>query len=311
MSVIYSFIKLINAYVLTAIILVSTGFSTEVYSQITPSKKEVFDFFPSDHVIPRRVDVYLPPNYPNDGPYHVLYMHDGQNLSDDSTAAYGVSWAADSILFKLMGNKEVPPTILVGIWNTKYRYQEYAPMPCFTSLSDSTLARMSREYGDFPFSDRYLNFIVSELKPLIDSRYKTAKTPETTAICGSSMGGLISLYAICRYPGVFGAAGCVSSHWPILTKVNDPKLFNNLYGWLPRKLPNDGKHRIYFDHGTALLDSVYAPYQFKIDELFEKVNFSESLWESKVFKDAAHDEKAWKERLPGILKFVLAGKKQE
>jgi predicted alpha/beta superfamily hydrolase len=280
----------------------------ELNSQIIPAKKEVFDFFPSDHVIPRRVDVYLPPNYPNDAPYHVLYMHDGQKLSDDTTSFKGVSWSADSTLHKLIADKEVPPTILVGVWSTKSRYQEYAPMPCFSSLNDSTLARMSRFYGDFPFSDRYLNFLVTELKPLIDSRYKTSKGPEATAICGSSMGGLISLYAICRYPSVFGAAGCVSIHWPILTKVNDPKMFNNLYSWLPKKIPNDGKHKIYFDHGTVTLDSLYAPYQTKIDNLFEKVNFDPTLFESRVYENAEHNESSWKERFPSVLKFVLAGK---
>jgi len=100
-------------------------------SQNPSAKKDVFDFFPSDHVAPRRVDVYLPPGYPSQAPYNVLYMHDGQNISDDSTSTNGVSWKADSTLFELMRLKEVPPTILVGVWNTKSRYREYAPMPCF------------------------------------------------------------------------------------------------------------------------------------------------------------------------------------
>jgi len=279
-------------------------------SQNPSAKKEVFDFFPSDHVAPRRVDVYLPPGYPSQAPYNVLYMHDGQNISDDSTSTHGVSWKADSTLFELMRLKEVPPTILVGVWNTKSRYREYAPMPCFTSLSDSSFVQVTREYGGIPYSDRYLTFLVDELKPLIDSRYKTGKGPNSNSIIGSSMGGLISLYAICRYPNIFGAAGCISTHWPILTKVKDPNLFLNFYSWLPKHLPNDRQHRIYFDHGNVNLDSIYAPYQTKVDELFRNNGFDEDLWSSMYIEGAVHNEASWSKRFPSVLKFVLAGKKE-
>ena len=261
--------------------------------------------FESQYVQARQVDVYLPENYPAEGRYQVLYMHDGQNLVNPSTAYGGVTWKADSVIAELVKSGKIASTILVGIWNTPARYREYGPMPAFSSLSDSTVRKIEKEYQGLPYSDRYLQFLVEELKPFIDANYATRPEPEFTSICGSSMGGLISLYAICRYPEVFGRAGCVSIHWPILTRVGDPKLFNNFIAWLPKHLPKDGKHRIYFDHGTVTLDSLYQPYQQRIDALMRQIAFPETHWKSKVFEGAAHNEASWQARLPEVFEYLL------
>ncbi|MEX1189715.1 MAG: alpha/beta hydrolase-fold protein [Bacteroidia bacterium] len=274
-------------------------------SQKPAMKLIVHKDFPSEQVETRRVDVYLPEGYPKEAPYQVLYMHDGQNLSDTTLAHGGKTWGADKTVSALIKSNEVEPTILVGIWNTSNRYLEYAPIPAFTSLSDSTANNIVKEYGGIPFSDRYLSFIVEELKPFIDKTYKTNKSAEATTIAGSSMGGLISLYAICRYPDTFGSAACVSTHWPILTKVHDKKMFQNFSLWLRKSLPADGKHRIYFDYGTIALDSLYEPYQLKINEIMNLSGFSESMWTVKKYEGAEHNEAAWERRFADILRYAL------
>lgn len=261
--------------------------------------------FQSEFIQSRRVDVYLPQGYPKNAPYHVLYMHDGQNLSDTSFAYGGITWQADKVLAQLMTSNKVEPTILVGIWNTEKRYQEYAPMPAFVSLSDSTANNIVKEYGEIPYSDRYLSFLVKELKPFIDQEYKTNPSAEATVIAGSSMGGLISLYAICKYPDVFGSAGCISAHWPILTRVHDIKMFDNFALWLRKNLPAEGRNRIYYDYGTETLDSLYEPYQLKINEIMKASGYHENLWISRKYEGSAHNEASWNARLPQIFKYIL------
>ena len=119
------------------------------------------------------------------------------------------------------------------------------------------------------------------------------------------MGGLISLYAICKYPNVFGSAVCVSIHWPILTRVHDKKMFDNFASWLRKNLPAEGRNRIYYDYGTETLDSLYEPYQLKIDEIMRLSGFDENKWTTRKFEGAAHNEASWNARLPDVFKYIL------
>ena len=174
----------------------------------------------SSYADPRRVVVWLPPGYSDHGPkYAVLYMHDGQNLFDKDTAGYGMSWQVADHLSRLIAEKKVRPTIVVGIWNTPRRLQEYVPSKAFAGIAVRAIATKVRAlYGGDPLSDGYLKFIVTELRPMIDRRFNVRKDRANTLIMGSSMGALISLYAIDEYPQIFGAAGMMSTHWPLFLK---------------------------------------------------------------------------------------------
>jgi predicted alpha/beta superfamily hydrolase len=106
-------------------------------------------------------------------------------------------------------------------------------------------------------SDTYLKLIVEEIKPLIDRNFRTRLGQQDTMVMGSSMGGLISLYALTEFPDVFGGAGCFSTHWPIMHGLTIP--------YLQADLPIPGKHKIYFDYGTGGFDAEYEPYQLAVD----------------------------------------------
>src|SRR5438270_9821510 len=171
----------------------------------------------SHYAYPRRVVVWLPPGYSAHGTkYAVLYMHDGQNLFDKATAGYGMEWEIDEHLSRLIADKKVRPTIVVGIWNTPKRLQEYVPSKAFATLPADYRGKVKALYGGDPLSDGYLKFIVRELRPMIDKRFNVKTDRADTAIMGSSMGSLISLYAIEEYPQVFGAAGMMSTQWPLV-----------------------------------------------------------------------------------------------
>ena len=141
---------------------------------------------------------------------------------------------------------------------------------------------------------------MNDVKPFIDATYRTLPGPATTAIMGSSMGGLISLYALCEYPAVFGAAGCVSTHWPIVEAVMLPYLTDHL--------PVPGSHRLYFDHGTHGLDAQYEPTQRLVDAEMQAAGYERGRdWLSLCFDGADHNETAWSERVHIPLKFLLGG----
>ena len=144
----------------------------------------------------RRVWLYLPKNYSSVGrAYPVLYMHDGQNLFNDKTA-YAGEWGVDECLDTLQA-KLGKECIVVGIDNGgDKRMTEYNPYDHF-------------QYGKGE-GKLYIDFIATTLKPFIDAKYRTRKGPDYTYIAGSSMGGLISWYAMMQYPSVFGGAGVFS-----------------------------------------------------------------------------------------------------
>jgi predicted alpha/beta superfamily hydrolase len=288
------------------------GITCIVNSQLpTPSKGSInrFENFPSRYVDPRNIDVWLPEDFNINKKYGVLYMHDGQMLFDASITWNKQEWRVDETLSALFNKRSVREVIVVGIWNNgKLRHAEYfpaKPLQTFSKDQRKTLLPTIEE----PLADEYLKFIVKELKPFIDSIYPTKKDKRNSFIAGSSMGGLISLYAICEYPEVFYGAACLSTHWPGNFKANDeiPNAFND---YLKNNLPSPKDHRIWFDHGTAGLDSLYSPYQQMVDLSMQKKGFSKMNWITRVFVGEDHSEDAWSKRLTLPFEFILDKKKK-
>ena len=270
----------------------------------------------SKYTDPRKVVVWLPPGYSPQGPkYAVLYMHDGQNLFDKATAGYGKEWQIDETLARLIREKKVRPTIVVGMWSTPKRLREYVPSKAFAHLPRTYMERVRGLYGGDPLSDGYLKFIVREVRPLIDRRFNVHTDAANTLIMGSSMGGLISLYAISEYPQVFGGAGMVSTHWPLFLPAKGAKsvtqqeylaVSSAFERYLVPSLPDPATHRLYFDHGSETLDALYARYQRRIDRIVARRGYRpDRSWISRNFPGQAHDEISWASRVEIPLRFLL------
>jgi enterochelin esterase-like enzyme len=284
---------------------------------------EVHEAWPSRHVAPRRVVVWLPPGYDAHGapPHAVLYMHDGQNLFEPATSTAGQPWGVATHIAALTQAGRMRPTIVVAVSNTARRWAEYAPTAALDLLAPALHALAIKggvADGEVfeSLADRYLRFIVEELKPEIDRRYRTRTDADDTAIVGSSMGGLISLYALARYAEIFGAAGCLSTHWPLtvnpalLRSPGDPLLAPiaaTYRAWLAEALPMAGRHRLYFDHGDRNLDALYAPFQQAVDQLAIARRYQAGVdLLSLSFPGADHNESAWRARLARPFTFLLA-----
>jgi len=154
----------------------------------------------------RKIWLYLPEGYSKGKKrYPVLYMHDGQDIFDDYTAAFG-EWGVDEWMDSLIASGQ-PPCIVVGIENGYKRMNEYNPFD-------------NEKFGEGE-GRQYSDFIINSLKPYVDKHYKTLTGKENTAIAGSSMGGLISYYAILQYPEIFGKAGIFSPAFWIAAGIGD------------------------------------------------------------------------------------------
>ncbi|GAB4395389.1 MAG: alpha/beta hydrolase-fold protein [Microscillaceae bacterium] len=277
--------------------------------QVSQGQLQRLENFASQFVQARNIDIWLPPGYSNSQRYAVLYMHDGQMLFDSTTTWNKQEWGVDEILGTLQTEGKMRPCIVVGMWNTgATRHSEYFPqkpqqlLP--KVLRDSLQALELKGQAQ---ADAYLKFIVRELKPFIDKNFSVHTDAAHTFVMGSSMGGLISMYALAEYPQVFGGAGCLSTHWPgSLTRTPNiiPEAFNR---YLAQKLPKliKMKRKIYFDYGTATLDSLYPPLQAKIDETMRQAGFPAAQWTSRKFEGEDHSERAWRKRLAIPVLFLM------
>ena len=269
----------------------------------------------SRYADPRRVTVWLPSSYMPSGPRHaVLYMHDGQNLFDPETGYGGMEWKLDETLDQLIRERKVRPTIVVAIWNTPKRLREYVPSKAFAHLPPKYMAQVRGLYGGDPLSDGYLKFITRELKPRIDRQFRVNSDRANTAIMGSSMGGLISLYAIDEYPNIFGGAGMMSTHWPMFHPAEGKDLSEAEYEavstaferYIGPALPSPATHKLYFDHGSETLDRLYARYQARVDRVVARHGYRQGVnWISRNFPGQAHNEVSWASRVEIPLRFLL------
>lgn len=267
-------------------------------------------FFKSKYVDARNIDVWLPDGYSKNKKYAVLYMQDGQNIFGSKETWNHQSWQIAKTLSRLIKEDSVQNTIVVGIWNNgNQRVAEYYPQKAFNDIAepykDSLLAWMPGG----PDGDHYLKFMVTELKPFIDSAFSVYTDRKHTFLMGSSYGGLISLYAICEYPKVFEGAACLSTHWIGLLNPNNA-IPDAIEKYLSAHLPSPKDHKIYFDYGSRTLDRFYGPYQKQVNAIMKRKGYTSKDWITRHFPGADHSEKSWAERVYIPLEFLLKNEGQ-
>lgn len=238
----------------------------------------------------RDITVFLPEGYDADAErrYPVLYMHDGQNLFSAEQAAFGVEWGVDETVELLLADDAIEPLIVVGIDNTADRIADYTPT-------------VDSEYGGGDGA-AYVAWLVETVKPAIDALFRTRCEAEHTGLMGSSLGGLISLYAALAQPGVFGRVGVVSpSLW-----WDGERLLGELEAY-EGPMPT----RLWLDMGTAegesngdLTINVARVRAARDRALARGLVLGEDLGYLEAV-GGAHNEAAWRARLPAILRFLF------
>jgi predicted alpha/beta superfamily hydrolase len=248
----------------------------------------------------RKLYVYLPPSYAQSNRrYPVIYMQDGQNLFDQALS-YAGEWQVDETMELLSG--EGIEAIVVGVPNAGMRrIDEYSP------FKDQRLHKGGR--GDW-----YVAFLANTVKPLIDRDFRTLPEREHTGVFGSSMGGLISLYALFCHPEVFGFAGVMS-----------PSLWfaqGAIFSFVQQADSRPG--RIHLDIGTheggdtriaagtvSTYTSRYLTAAHRMRDLLDRKGYRLGLeLQYQEEEEATHSEAAWARRLPNALRFLLAPYRQ-
>jgi enterochelin esterase-like enzyme len=286
---------------------------------VAAGRLERWPDFPAQRVQPRHVDIWLPPDLQPGQRLPVLYMHDGQMLFDARTTWNRQAWHADRAALGLITPSaapggprapRVPPFMIVGIWNAgPLRHSEYYPQGFLQRLP----AARQREFTDRflagrPRSGDYLRFLVEELKPAVDRAFPTLPGRENTFVMGSSMGGLISLYALCEHPQVFGGAAGLSTHW-IGTREANAALPLAAFNYLAEKLPAPDSQpaglRLYLDRGTEELDALYGPGLDFAERIVRERGWTEREAMVRTFPGTGHSERDWAARLPIPLAFLF------
>lgn len=229
----------------------------------------------------RAIWIYLPPGYESANKrYPVIYMHDAQNLFDELTSSFGQEWAVDETLDSMIADG-TKAAIVVGINNDPAkRLNEYNPYD-------------HEKYGKGEGKE-YVEFIVKTLKPYIDARFRTVANRKNTFIAGSSMGGLISMWAILKYPNVFGGAGVFSPSFWIAKGIEKDV---DKYAW---KVPSDSK--VWFYAGGKEGESM-VPDLKKIKNLFNDHSKARTL--KLIDEQGQHNERAWRIYFPEFYRWVI------
>ena len=234
----------------------------------------------------RRIWIYLPPGYESSKKrYPVLYMHDGQNLFSDSTSFSG-EWGIDETLERMIAHKEIRPMIVVAVDNSKYRLSEYSPF----DFEYKGIHKGEAAY--------YAQFIVETLKPYIDENFRTKRGRKYTAVSGSSMGGLLSVYMAVKYQDVFSKVGALSSAFGVC--------LDDLVDFIEQH-PKHKPIRFWLDLGSS--EGMEMEYDVNQEPVIRAL--IEAGWKKDkevkftLYEGARHHERYWRERFNEVLLFLF------
>jgi enterochelin esterase-like enzyme len=239
--------------------------------------------------------IWLPPGYDEDPGkrYKVIYMTDGENLFDPRIASWGVDWGVDEAMMRGVDNGDFEPAIVVGAWSTAQRGLEYSP---------------------WHRAPDYARFLIEELMPRINAEFRTKTGPDNTFAMGSSMGGLFAYYLVRDHNDVFGACGCVSSHFALNERDFagygglDPR-DADVTPYIVRDIEGGATvsgGRFFFDYGTETLDSTYEQDHAPVERWFRQQGFRKNRdVRFAKYEGADHSERAWRARVGDQLEWLL------
>lgn len=237
---------------------------------------------------------------PREATDQVLIAHDGQNIFDRRTATFIYTWKLAQTAMRVARENGKKPPLVIGVFHSSSkqdpngRAKDLCPEDPFREGME-TLAPPAISRNEL-HGNKYLNEIFEDVMPKIAERSNINPTPEKTAMIGSSMGGLATLYAMTKQSSKFHTALALSPHWVL---AGDP-----LVDWLVTRLPNRKEIRIWMSRGTKGLDSSYEPYQLRADQLMRQAGWG-SRFQSKVFHRTTHNERSWASYLDEPLRFWL------
>ena len=247
----------------------------------------------------RTVDFWLP----REGATHLLLAHDGQNVFDGRTSTHrGQTWKMAQSALRVSKKLGCTPPAIIAIWHSSNksnpwgRAKDLTPQDFFTA--DQFINPKWKPDGVKLelHSNVYLERIFSDVVPAIAPHIAT----QNTAMIGSSMGGLATLYALAKHPDKFSTALALSPHWIL----SDESLVQKMIG----AIPGPESHKVWMSRGTKGLDRLYKPLQDLADSLMHERGYSSHNYQTRVYTRSGHNERSWARYLDEPLRFWLSTK---
>ncbi len=250
----------------------------------------------------RKVEMWAP----QEPSHHLLIAHDGQNIFDGKSSTHrGKTWEMAQHAFKVGYEAKIVPPVIIAVWHSSSksdpmgRAKDLSPQRYFQEGVPVNLPNISDIDLSYLHGDSYLENIFDRYVPELLATLKLEIAPDNTALIGSSMGGLSTLYAMHKHPKKFTTALALSPHWPIGG--------NELVERTIAELPQPGRHKVWMSRGTKGLDAEYEPFQLLADKLMHDKGYQLGRnYSSKIFKKTGHNESSWASYLDQPLHFWLA-----
>jgi predicted alpha/beta superfamily hydrolase len=245
----------------------------------------------------RTIDFWVP----DGGSDHVLIAHDGQNIFDRKTASFLYTWKLTQASIRIARELKQTPPLIIGVFHSSSkadphgRGKDLCPEDPFREGMQPTNSP-SMTASDL-HGNKYLQTIFDEILPELARKTSTSISPNKTAMIGSSMGGLATLYSAIKFHDRFHTALALSPHWTLAG--------NPLIDWMIPKLPRDSAIRIWMSRGTKGLDAEYEPFQDRVDRMMEDLGWDSKRFMSKVYHRTAHNERSWASYVDEPLRFWL------
>lgn len=236
----------------------------------------------------------------------VIYLNDGQMLFDTTNSWNKQAWQIDETLELLISEKQIDQYIVVAIPNLgKRRDACYIPQDLLDYVSDTAATLLvEQQMLGAPLANEYVLFLANTIIPFINTHYLTSGNSENI-IGGSSKGALIALYALTKFPDLFGGALCFSTHWPILMTDTSRTYAIGFLKYLSANCYKLKGNKIYFDHGTIGLDAQYEKFQLEANQILKRCSIKSTQFFYHIAPGAEHNEAAWNLRFKyGLLKLL-------
>lgn len=255
-----------------------------------------------DHTI----EIWLPPSYNIGNHFPVIYLLDGQALFSSGSNHKPECWKLDSTLCSLLGSGMIDPCIIVAVHrNEAYQFEEYFPEKFLSYASDESRKKLLAQTDTPLYGDRFLHFLVKELKPRIDQSFSTIPDSSHTFIGGAGCGALTSLYAACEFPRVFGGAICMSPCMKGFKKEEDSPLYELVNAYLDDYLPQPGTHKFYFDYGMLGKDAESLEVISGTLHAFRDIGYEPYSFSYVRHEDGDSNIESWKSRIEGGFVFLF------
>ena len=295
--------------------------SVNIFSDVSFGELESF-VIESDYDT-RKIQIYYPNNKKIDSDTLFIFMNDGEELFNAAESWHNMEWGIDEKIEEMNLNESELNFVIIAIHSAKKgnrffvdetkRYAEYFPKESIPYFDSGFKKRRYQEWVN-KNNLYYLEFLTEDVIPFVEDKFDILLNNRNLGIIGASMGGLAALNALIEHPDLFGFAGCISTHWvgikpfeyvllPLVGKINgDDDTANAIISYIEDNITNIDDQKIYFDHGTIGLDSLYSKPQRRVNKILDSKSKD---YKYLVFDGYDHYASEFGSRFDGVLEYLV------